>query len=228
MSARERAWVAGQRVPRRTWIDLAGREIRIPDANAAVHLQFRRFAGCPVCDLHLRSFERRQDEIASAGVREVVAFHSTAAELRRYGAEHLPFSVIADPDKRLYREFGVEAAPRSLLDPRAWPAILRAVASALWLVLRHRRRLPPIRPEGGRFGLPADFLIAQDGTVLSCHYGTHVFDQWSVDAVLLAARNATRERGQSESCPASEARRSDAKPAKWPSLAKTTPSKTAT
>jgi len=96
-----------------------GEPVALPDPNLLVHLQFRRFAGCPVCNLHLRSIVQRYAEITSAGVREVVVFHSSAAELREHVAG-LPFAVVPDPQKRLYREFGVESAKRALLSPRAW------------------------------------------------------------------------------------------------------------
>jgi hypothetical protein len=33
--------------------------IQIPDEHRTVHLQFRRFAGCPVCGLHLHQIVRR-------------------------------------------------------------------------------------------------------------------------------------------------------------------------
>ncbi|WP_088960009.1 AhpC/TSA family protein [Micromonospora purpureochromogenes] len=105
------------------------------DAERLVHLQLRRFAGCPVCNLHLRSIVRQHAEIEAAGVREVVVFHSPADELRQH-TEDLPFAVIADPDKRLYREFGVEPSVRALLSPRAWLPILRAVLRSSWAVLR--------------------------------------------------------------------------------------------
>ena len=65
----------------RELLTVTGR-IRVPDANRLVHLQFRRFAGCPICNLHLRSGARRHDEIAAAGIREVVVFHSPADERR--------------------------------------------------------------------------------------------------------------------------------------------------
>nr|WP_262701733.1 hypothetical protein [Streptomyces sp. NEAU-383] len=42
-----------------------------------------------------------------------------AEELREH-TDGLPFAVVADPGKRLYREFGVEQARRALLSPRAW------------------------------------------------------------------------------------------------------------
>jgi peroxiredoxin len=162
----------------------------LPDGRYLVHLQFRRFAGCPVCNLHLRSIVLRHAEIEAAGVREVVVFHSPADELRAHAAD-LPFAVVADPGKQLYREFGVEASPRSLLDPRGWPAIVRAVLRSAAAIARGRERPPASRPHGGRTGLPADFLLDPDGRVLAVKRGAHVSDQWTVDELLaLAARSA--------------------------------------
>ena len=177
--------------------DVSGRSVSIPQAAgpgkpALVHLQFRRFAGCPVCNLHLRSFTRRHRELEMAGVREVVLFHSPADELRPHTAD-LPFAIITDPDKRLYAEFGVASSPRALLDPRAWLPILRAIAFAVTGILTGTVRPPAANPRGGRLGLPADFLIAPDGRVVACKYGAHADDQWSVDEVL-AQTLAWRER----------------------------------
>jgi peroxiredoxin len=174
---------------------VAGDPVAIPDRARLTHLQFRRFAGCPVCNLHLRSVVRRHDEISAAGVHEIVVFHSPAEELREHTAD-LPFAVVADPDKRLYREFGVESAARALLSPRVWLPILRAASRSTWAILRRRERPPRGKPLGGRLGLPADFLIGTDGSVLACRYGEHAYDQWSVDELLALARNGfTRPAG---------------------------------
>lgn len=181
--------------------DVSGRRVAIPQAPgegqgqargqaqkpALVHLQFRRFAGCPVCNLHLRSFARRHDELEAASVREVVVFYSPADELRLHTAD-LPFAMVADPGRRLYAEFGVTASPRALLDPRAWLPILRAVAFAVGGVLAGTVCPPGLSPHGGRLGLPADFLIGPDGRVIACKYGAHVDDHWSVDDVIAEAR----------------------------------------
>jgi hypothetical protein len=179
----------GTVVERRVFTTVDGVEAAVPDTQLLTHLQFRRFAGCPVCNLHLRSVARREPEITAAGVREVVFFHAPSRELRPYVAD-LPLAVIGDPEKLTYREFGVEAAPRALLDPRVWPTVVRSVAVSLGEVLRARKPMPPSRsPHGGRVGLPADFLIAPDGTVLAAKYGAHAGDQWSVEELLrLAAR----------------------------------------
>jgi peroxiredoxin len=162
---------------------VSGEPVAVPDDGRLVHLQFRRFAGCPVCNLHLRSVVRRHAEIEAAGIREVVVFHSPAEELAGHVAG-LPFAVIADPGKRLYAEFGVESARRALLSPRAWPPIVRAVTRSLWEIVRGRERAPAVTPHGGRLGLPADLLIAQDGRVVAVKYGEHAYDQWSVEELL--------------------------------------------
>ncbi|MQY21818.1 peroxiredoxin-like family protein [Nocardia macrotermitis] len=177
-------------VPARTLITIAGTEVSVPDPNRLVHLQFRRFAGCPVCSLHLRSFVLRHHEITAAGIHEVVVFHSSATELRAQTAA-VPLDLIADPARALYREFGVESSPRALLDPRGWPAIIRSVANEIRAVRRHEKPPTPAHADGGRLGLPADFLIAPDGTVLAAKRGVHLDDQWSVDELLAHAARTT-------------------------------------
>ncbi|MFE9578680.1 peroxiredoxin-like family protein [Nocardia sp. NPDC006044] len=173
-------------VSARVLTTIADAPVPIPDPTRLVHLQFRRFAGCPVCNLHLRSIVARRSEIAAAGIREVVVFHSSATGLRTY-TEDIPLDLIADPTRKLYREFGVETSPRALLDPRGWPAILRGVTHAATAALRKHQPAPPAKPEGGSLGLPADFLIAPDGRVLAAKHGVHLYDQWSVDELLTLA-----------------------------------------
>lgn len=172
----------------RELMTIDGRKVSVPDTKRLVHLQFRRFAGCPVCNLHLHSFVRRYGEIAAAGILEVVVFHSSVEELSAHSRD-IPFAVVADPDKALYVDFGVDSSPRSLLDPRAWIAILRGVFKALPAVLLGQRPAPSLNPHGGRFGLPADFLIAPDGLVVASKYGVHANDQWNVDEVFQLARS---------------------------------------
>lgn len=169
---------AGASAPALELVTLRGAAVRVPDAAALVHLQFRRFAGCPICNLHLRSFARRAGELAAARVREVVLFHSSADAMRPYQGD-LPFDVVADPERRAYAAYGVSRSLRSILDPRAWGAFVRGVAASHPSSSRVG--------EGGHTGLPADFLIAPDGALLALKYGRHADDQWSVDELLALA-----------------------------------------
>jgi peroxiredoxin len=163
--------------------DIQDKLVRVPDPDRLVHLQFRRFAGCPICNLHMRSISGRHDEIVAAGVREVVVFHSSAEAMREFQAD-LPFTTIADPGKELYREFGVESSPKALLSPRAMLSAARGMKGH------------PMRAAAGRgedhMGLPADFLIGPGGQVLAAKYGRHADDQWSVDELLDLAGGTSR------------------------------------
>ena len=184
----------GQVLNRCEVVTIHGDPVQIPEPHWHLHLQFRRYAGCPVCNLHLRSIARRHEEILAAGIHEVVVFHSSADTMLEFQGE-LPFAAIADPQKKLYAEFGVEkmsslAALIAALTPRSWLAAGRAL-----------RRAPSLRGAAGKgeehLGLPADFLIGPGGRVLAAKYGEYVDDQWSVDELLDLAKNARHIAGAS-------------------------------
>jgi peroxiredoxin len=157
--------------------------VEVPDPSGKiVHLQFRRFAGCPICNLHLQSFVQHHAALQNAGIREIVIFHAGAQALLPYQG-NFPFDVIGDPQKALYKRFGVGSSLRSVFRPESWPASVKGVL---------QKKRPKLTFEGGVLGLPADFLIAADGTIIDSHYGKHADDQWSIDDVLAKAECRNR------------------------------------
>jgi peroxiredoxin len=189
----------GDVVRRHELIGIRGEHVQVPDAGCLVHLQFRRYAACPVCNLHLRSFARRHSEIVAAGIREVVVFHSKRELMLEFQAA-LPFAAIADPERLLYREFEVGTmSPWLVFHPRSWRAAARGVTQA-----------PSLRGAMGKgedhMGHPADFLVGSGGKVLAVNYGEFIDDHWSVDDLLeMAARGeviASRSEDSKASSPA--------------------------
>ncbi|MBZ4395190.1 peroxiredoxin-like family protein [Myxococcus sp. MISCRS1] len=158
-------------------------ELPLRSAGALTHLQFRRFAGCPICNLHVRRFAAARERLEAEGVHPVAFFHSTEASMRPYQGD-LPFPVVPDPERRWYRHFGVEQSRVSALHPRAMLAAVKGLASV---------PSNPFAGEGGAQGLPADFLLDATGRVLALHRGRHADDHWEVEDVLALARTA---RGQ--------------------------------
>jgi peroxiredoxin len=158
-------------------------EVVMPDGRAGLtHVQFLRFAGCPVCNLHLRSFIRRHAELRAAGVREIVLFHSAVAFIDDYYGE-LPFDLIADPAREIYARYRVETSPLAVLSPMAWPGLVQGY---------HLKKAGAF--DSTPFGLPADFLIDGHGRIVAVHYGAHSGDQWSVDDVLALAKGERNAR----------------------------------
>jgi len=152
--------------------------VDVPAAQQVTHIQFRRFASCPICNLHIRSFVDRHLDLVAAGVQEVVVFHSTQEEMMKIGSE-VPFAMIADPAKDLYKFFGIESSILAVVNPAAW-------ASSVKGLIKFKK--VPYEKGQSFFGLPADFLISKTGEVVAVKYGAHADDHWEVDEVVQRAR----------------------------------------
>jgi peroxiredoxin len=165
---------AGDMLPKSVMQAVTGEAISLPDAKRLVHLQFRRFVDCPICNTHIAELRRRARETEAAGIKEVIVFHSSPKSIRSYQKD-VPFLMVGDPKKTIYKEFGVETS-LGFISLKAWEprcAVWRMVIS------------PCDLPGGGPLGLPADFLIAPSGRINAVKYGA---DQWSVDELLTLAK----------------------------------------
>jgi peroxiredoxin len=159
---------------------ISATHVDVPAVQHITHIQFRRFASCPICNLHIHSFIDRHLELVAAGVQEIAVFHSSAEQMLEIGSE-VPFAMISDPTKKLYKSFGVESSVLSIINPAAW-------ASGVTGLIKFKQL--PFEKGQGLFGLPADFLVAKTGEVLAVKYGTHADDHWEVDDVLRLARQS--------------------------------------
>ena len=157
---------------------VTGEPIKLPDPNRLVHLQFRRFVDCPICNTHIAELRGRAREIEAAGIKEVIVFHSSAKSIRSYQKD-VPFVLVGDPKKALYKQFGVETS-LGFMSLKALGAGMRGMAHGHF----------GLRLSGGPLGLPGDFLIAPSGQIEAAKYGTHAYDQWSVDELIALAKGA--------------------------------------
>jgi peroxiredoxin len=117
---------SGDIVPATTLESVTGASIKLPDPDRLIHLQFRRFVDCPICNTHIAEVRRRAREIEAAGVKEVIVFHSSARSIRSYQKD-VPFELVGDPKKALYKEFGVESS-LAFLTLKSLGAAMRGVA----------------------------------------------------------------------------------------------------
>lgn len=175
---------AGDTLAAFTLETLSHGSLQVP-SGGLLHLQFRRFAGCPVCNIHLRSFARGLERLAAAEVQTVAFFHSSAETMRPYHAD-LPFPVVPDPERRWYQRFGVERSALAAAHPKAMWSALRGLVGA---------PSNPFRGEGGKDGLPADFLVGPGGALVAVHYGRHAADHWELEQVISLAGSRSGQRG---------------------------------
>jgi peroxiredoxin len=170
----------GDIVPATTLESVNGEPIKLPDSNRLIHLQFRRFVDCPICNTHIAELRRRAREIEAAGIKEVIVFHSSAKSIRSYQKE-VPFVLVGDPKKALYKEFSVETSLGFMSSLKALGAWTRGIVHGHFGLRSF---------SGGPLGLPGDFLIAPSGQIKAVKYGTHAYDQWSVDELIALAKGA--------------------------------------
>jgi peroxiredoxin len=171
----------GDIVPATTLKSVTGEPIKLPDPNRLVHLQFRRFVDCPICNTHIAELRGRAREIEAAGIKEVIVFHSSAKSIGSYQKD-VPFVLVGDPKKALYKEFGVKTS-LGFMSFKALGALMRGIAHGHF----------GLRFSGGPLGLPGDFLIAPSGQIKAAKYGTHAYDQWSVDELIALAKGAAMQ-----------------------------------
>ncbi|MGZ5872344.1 MAG: peroxiredoxin-like family protein [Bradyrhizobium sp.] len=171
----------GSTLPTTVMEAVTGEAINLPDAKRLVHLQFRRFVDCPICNTHIAEFRKRAREIEAAGIKEVIVFHSSPNAIRSYQKD-VPFLMVGDPEKAFYRGFGVETS-LAFVSLKALGAGMRGMAHGHF----------GLRQAGGPFGLPADFLIAPSGRIDAVKYGTDAYDQWSVDELLTLAKGVAAQ-----------------------------------
>ncbi|XXX77694.1 hypothetical protein WMF30_02800 [Sorangium sp. So ce134] len=87
--------------------------------------------------------------------------------------------VAPDPERRWYRQFGVERSTLAGAHPKVVWSAIRGIVGA---------RSNAFHGEGGKDGLPADFLVGPDGALLDVHYGAHAADHWELEQVIALAR----------------------------------------
>lgn len=168
----------GDRIAPRILSSVMGSPLALPDPEARyTHVQFRRWTGCPICNVHIAQFRKSADAIKSAGIREIIFFHSKPEEIATFQAD-LPFDMVGDPHKKVYKEFGVEASLKFILSFKVLLTFVRGMLSGRF----------NLNMRNGPHGLPADFLIAPDGRIVAVKYGQNAYDQWSAQELLALAR----------------------------------------
>ena len=143
-------------------------------AGTPVLLIFFRYASCPMCNLHLRDLAKEYAGLRDRGLDVVAFFHSPAHAIRAHaGARNYPIPLVADPELRVYRLYGVETSWLRLLlsmaKPRFYVSFVRSLLHGFWGGVAWQMAK-----------MPADFLVGPDGRLVAAHYGRDIGDHLTV------------------------------------------------
>jgi peroxiredoxin Q/BCP len=137
-------------------------------------LMFFRYASCPMCNLRLHDLAKEYASLNHRGLAVVAFFHSSARAIRAHGgARHYPFPLVADPEFRVYRMYGVETSWLRLLlsiaKPRFYVDFFRSLLHGFWGGMAWQMAK-----------MPADFLVGPDGRLVAASYGRDIGDHLTV------------------------------------------------
>ena len=166
----------GDLAPAFAILNLDGREVSLGNyCERKLLLAFFRYGACPLCNLRMTflidAFPRWQEQ----GLDVVAVFESPAERLlETVASQATPFPVIPDPERKLYRLYGVV--------PSWWGYVVgvfrfRAFRDAFKLGFH------PGKGEGAITQLPAEFLIGPDLRIERAYYGKDIGDHLPLEEI---------------------------------------------
>lgn len=139
-------------------------------------LIFLRYYGCPVCRMEMAKIKQTIGLAGQKGARVFVVLQSAPETIASLiGKEDFPFTIICDPQGKIFNLYGVEAGGFfKYLHPAGLIAAIRAVSRGF----RHGRF------EGKETQLPAAFAMTVDRIIRYGHYGENIGDIPALEKIL--------------------------------------------
>lgn len=130
-------------------------------------LSFYRYASCPFCNLRIHHLVEQHENLRERGLNVLAFFQSPQEKILQYvTAKHaIPFPIVADPDHRIYKMYGLDAS---------WWGYIKGAMKGGKLREASRLGLMENDPDGTKNLIPADFLILPDQTIHTAFYGNDI------------------------------------------------------
>ena len=159
--------------------DINGKTVNLKDYKGQkVFLTFFRVATCPFCNMAVRELINSHAELEKKGIKVIAFFASTADEINEYaGKQKPPFSIVADPDFKIYKKYNINASYGGMMKTMINPVrVFKAMTSGFFNMKSMNKK--PI--------IPADFLLDENQKIIKAHYGKDFGDHITVPELLNA------------------------------------------
>lgn len=149
----------------RSW---KGKTLQLADyKDKKVWLAFFRYAACPLCNLRVHEMIQRHRELKKKGIQILAVFQSDEKSIAKYvGQQKPPFPLIADPEEKLYKRFGLKKGLWAFFHPGNSFLFLKALLKGF----------RGMNPEGTVTRVPGDFLIAPGLKLKTEYHGKKIGD----------------------------------------------------
>lgn len=152
--------------------DVLGNPINLDNYKGKkVYVSFLRNVDCVFCNLQIHQLINNKEKLDDANVQVIMFLQSNKEDILEStfkGENTFPFTVIADPDKKIYNQYGAESSFLKYLKFMfKMSDVIKGKKQGMKVTLNQR---------GEQFLMPADFIIGADGKVIKAHYGQDVGD----------------------------------------------------
>jgi len=156
--------------------DISGNTVALQDfKDKRLMLSFYRYAACPLCNLRVHQLIQQHPSLVEKNLHLVAVFQSPIESILKYaGKQNAPFPVIADPERSLYRLYGIESS---------WPGFIKGSFRLSSVTSALMKGFWPGKMEGIKSMVPADFLIGPDLTVQLAYYGSDIGDHLPIEKI---------------------------------------------
>ena len=176
----------GQKTPNFEMSDIHGTKINLHNlSNQKVLLTFFRYAECALCNLRISEIKKESERLKELDIKLIAVFQSSKESLIKaiYDRHSFNFTIISDPELKLYNLYGVNSSWIKLIKTTTWKGIKSMMkASSKGYKLGGKVQ--------GKFNqIPADFLLNRNNNIEIAHYGDNLIDHISIDRILKTTAN---------------------------------------
>jgi thioredoxin-dependent peroxiredoxin len=166
----------GDQAPGFSIRDLNGRDVTLTEyRDRKLLFAFFRYGACPLCNLRMTFLIDAYPRWQEQGLDVIAVFESPAERLlETVASQQIPFPVIPDPERTLYKKYGVTA---SWLGYLVGAFRFRAFRDAF------KRGFHIGKGEGAITQLPAEFLIGPDLKIEHAYYGKDIGDHLPISDI---------------------------------------------
>ncbi|MEJ0031644.1 MAG: peroxiredoxin-like family protein [Bacteroidota bacterium] len=131
-----------------------------------VFLAFYRNGACALCNLRVHELSLRQKDFDKAGIVMVAVFESSIDDMKPYvGKQELGFTLLSDPEGKLYEMFGLTNSPELI------NKVMTSGSAADRIAIADAAGYKLTPQEGANFvRIPADILIDKDLNIVKIHH----------------------------------------------------------
>lgn len=158
-------------------VDIYGNEVILSNFKGnKIILSFYRNVSCPFCNRRIHQIMGNNLRLKASGVQMVFLFESSNDKLKSsvFHEGISPWPLIGDPDKAIYKKYGVEQSTLKMMKTMFVANLGEAKKATKDLNL-------PADKDASMNLMPADFLIDENFRIVKAHYGGHLDDHIAIE-----------------------------------------------